>query len=111
MRFVSIGIRAGTLGVFAALLTSAVGAQQPTFTPDHADGIYKLGERIGWTATLAQGATAKGAYTYTIRRFGVDSIGSGTLSFTKGRARIETSLAEPAMLVVEVKPPVGVTDF
>jgi cephalosporin-C deacetylase len=111
MLFVSIGVRAGTLGVFAALLTSAAGAQQPTFTPDHADGIYKLGDRIGWTATLPRGASAPAPYHYTIRRFGADSIGSGTLSFTKGRGRIETSLAEPAMLVVEVTPPVGVTAF
>jgi cephalosporin-C deacetylase len=111
MRFVSIGVRAVTLGVFAALLTSVAGAQQPTFTPDHADGIYKLGERIGWTATLPRGAGAPAPYHYTIRRFGADSIGSGTLSFTKGRGRIETSLAEPAMLVVEVTPPVGVTAF
>ena len=50
-------------------------------------------------------------YRYTIRRFGADSIGAGTVSLAKGRARIETSLTEPAMLVVEVTPPVGVSDF
>ena len=111
MPFVSIGVRAGTLAVLASLVSNAVGAQQPTFTPDHADGIYRLGQRVGWTATLPKGADAPGAYHYVIRRFGADSIGSGRLSFVKGRARIETSVAEPAMIVVEVTPPVGVSDF
>ena len=111
MRSVSIGLRAGTLAVLSTALTQAVGAQQPTFVPDHADGIYELGERVGWTATRPKGVGAPGPYTYTIRRFGADSIGAGTLSFTKGRARLETSIAEPAMLVIEVTPPAGVADF
>ena len=111
MRSVSVGVRAATFGLLATVLTHAVGAQQPTFVPDHADGIYALGERVGWTATLPKGVRAPEPYTFTIRRFGADSIGSGTLSFTNGRARIETSIAEPAMLVVEVTPPPGVEDF
>lgn len=44
---VFLGLRAGTLGALATLLaTTVVGAQQPTFTPDHTDGIYAVGERI-----------------------------------------------------------------
>ena len=109
---ISIGHRAGALGALATLLASpVVCAQQPTFTPDHPDGIYAVGERIGWTVTLPKGAAVSGPFTYTIRRYGADSIGAGTLTLAKGRGRIETSLAEPAMLVVEVKPPAGVTDF
>jgi cephalosporin-C deacetylase-like acetyl esterase len=111
MRLAPDGVRAGALTVLAILLAQVAGAQQPVFVPDHADGIYKVGERVGWTATLPEGVRAPGPYTYTISRFGADSIGTGTLSFTNGRARIETSLAEPAMLVVEVKPPAGVTAF
>jgi cephalosporin-C deacetylase len=111
MHFVDIGGRARALVALAMCLAKAVEAQQPIFVPDHADGVYKVGERVGWTATLPKGSRAPGAYIYTIRRFGADSIGSGTLSFANGRARIETSLAEPAMLVVEVTPPNGVTDF
>src|SRR4051812_18763910 len=103
MILVSIGARAVTLCVLATLLTGAgIGAQQPTFTPDHPDGIYKAGERIGWTVTLPKGAKASGPYSYVIRRFGADSIGAGTLTLVKGRGRIETSLAQPAMVVVEV---------
>src|ERR687890_632937 len=98
------GARAARCGALGALLLSslAADAQQPTFTPDHANGIYAANERVGWTVTLpAEGAKPAGPYTYVVRRNGADSIGSGTLTFTKGRGRIETSLAEPAMLVVE----------
>jgi cephalosporin-C deacetylase len=112
MNPVFIGVRAGTFSVLATILTNVVaGAQQPIFTPDHANGIYKAGERIGWTVTLPKGAKDSGPYAYTIRRFGADSIGAGTLSLVKNRGRIETTLAEPAMLVVEVTPPAGVSDF
>ncbi|HKP15176.1 MAG TPA: acetylxylan esterase [Gemmatimonadaceae bacterium] len=105
-------VRAGKLGLLATLFTNGLlGAQQPIFTPDRADGVYKVGERVGWTVTLPRGAKASGPYRYTIRRFGADSIGAGTVSLGKGRARIETSLAEPAMLVVEVTPPADVSDF
>jgi cephalosporin-C deacetylase-like acetyl esterase len=111
MRSVSHRVRAGAFAFLAAVVAHVADAQQPTFVPDHADGIYAPGERVGWTATLPKGASAPGSYSYTIRRFGADSIGAGTLTFRKGRARIETSFAEPAMLVVEVTPSAGVTDF
>jgi cephalosporin-C deacetylase-like acetyl esterase len=98
-----------------ALVVSRGAAQSPTFTPDHANGIYDAGARVGWTVTLprpvakdARGAaspSATGPYTYTIRRDGGTVVSTGTLDPTKGRARIETTLAEPAMLLVEVKPP------
>ena len=106
-----LGVRAGTFGLLAALLSTPAGAQQPVFTPDHANGIYAAGERVGWTVTLPEGARPAGTYTYVVRRNGADSVGAGTLTLSNGRGRIETSFAEPAMLVVEVKPPAGVTEF
>ncbi|MDB4883550.1 MAG: Acetyl xylan esterase [Gemmatimonadetes bacterium] len=80
-------------------------AAQPAFVPDHATGIYTIGERVGWTVTLPNGSQAIGPYAYTIRRNGGEVVATGTLDLAKGRARIEASLAEPAMLLVEVKPP------
>ncbi len=86
--------------------------RQPTFTPDHATGIYAAGERVGWTVTLPREAgRAAGPYGYTVRRNGGEVVGSGTLDLGKGRGRIETSLAEPAMLLVEVRPPQPDTTF
>lgn len=98
------------LSIAGALAGRAV-AQQPTFTPDRPNGIYAAGERVGWTVSLPGGTTAAGPYTYTIRKNGVAPHAAGSFSLDRGRARIETSLAEPAMLVVEVKPPPGTTGF
>ncbi|MEO6525355.1 MAG: acetylxylan esterase [Gemmatimonadaceae bacterium] len=78
---------------------------QPSFAPDRPSGIYAVGERVGWTATLPKGIQRFEPYTYIVKRNGGDVLVSGTLEFKNGRARIETSLAEPAMLLVEVKPP------
>ena len=101
-----------------ALVAASSGAQQPAppplgpqpvFTPDHADGVYRRGERVGWTVTLPRGvaksAPVAGPYSYTVRRNGGDVVSSGTLVFHNGRARLETTLAEPAMLLVDVRPP------
>ncbi len=80
---------------------------QPVFTPDHASGIYAKGERIGWTMTFPgsrSDSSASRTYAVTIRRNGGDILTTGTVDLSRGAARIETSLADPAMLVVEVKP-------
>ncbi|MDP9348288.1 MAG: acetylxylan esterase [Gemmatimonadota bacterium] len=96
-------------------VASRAAAQQPTFTPDDRTGIYEVGERVGWTVTLPRGAArgtrATGPYTYTIRRNGGEVVSSGSLQLGRGRARIETSLDGPGMLLVEVKPPVPGTSF
>ena len=102
--------------LFAAALAPLLGsslafAQQPTFTPDHPNGIYAVGERVGWTVALPVGATETGPYVYTIRKYGGTVLGTGSATLVNNRARIETSLREPAMLLVEVKPPAGVMGF
>src|SRR5438067_4499265 len=96
----------------ACIAVASLGAQQtpqPVFTPDHPTGIYATGERVGWTVTLPNAVTkdarATGNYTYTIKRNGGELVSSGTLDLTSGRARIETSLAEPARALAEVQPP------
>jgi hypothetical protein len=86
-------------------------AQQLTFTPYHASGIYELRERVGWNVTLASGQTAAGAYTYTVKRDGLAPMGSGTLDLSSGHATIVTSLDQPGMVLVEVRPPAGTTGF
>jgi cephalosporin-C deacetylase-like acetyl esterase len=79
---------------------AAAAAQQLTFTPFHATGIYDAGERAGWTVS---GPTGK--FDYVIRANNRVEIQKGTLDLTKGTAVIETKSAEPAMLYVEVKGP------
>src|SRR5881398_1426614 len=86
-------------------------AQQLTFTPYHANGIYELRERVGWNVAVAPGQTAAGRYTYTVKRDGLAVIGSGTLDLSSGHATIVTALDQPGMLLVEVRPPAGTTGF
>src|SRR6184192_313797 len=86
-------------------------AQQLTFTPYHANGMYELRERVGWNVGLAPGQTAAATYTYTVKRDGLALIGSGTLDLSSGHGTIVTSLDKPGMLLVEVRPPAGTTGF
>ncbi len=87
-------------------------AQQLTFTPYHANGIYAVGERVGWTVMPAPGDTAaRGRYTYTVKRDGFTVLKTGALDLASGRATIESTLAQPGMILVEVRPPAGVAGF
>jgi len=95
-------IRLGRLALVCALAFAAR-AQEPVFTPFHANGIYQLGETAGWNVALPPGATpSAGAYTYIIRKNNFDIIAAGALDLSSGAATIETALGEPAMLYVEV---------
>ncbi|MGA2541852.1 MAG: acetylxylan esterase [Verrucomicrobiota bacterium] len=83
-------------------------AQRLTLTPHDKTGIYDLGEKAGWTVTLAGGAPApSGNYTYTIKKNNQAEIKSGELDLSTGSANIDISLNEPALLYVQVMPPAG----
>src|SRR2546430_4507476 len=86
-------------------------AQQLPFTPYHANGIYELRERVGWTVAVAPSQPAAGTYTYTVKRDGLAVIVSGTLDLSSGHATIVTALDQPGMLLVEVRPPAGTPGF
>lgn len=99
-----------TLPIIAAwffILTAAhlCPAQQVTLTPYKASGIYRLGETVGWTANLPQGVVTTGDYAYTIRKNNQDVIKTGKLNFSRGRATIEVTLNEPAMVYVQISSP------
>jgi cephalosporin-C deacetylase len=99
--------RASTL--FALLATSLFAQtdappatpQQLLFTPFHSDGIYRRGEKAGWTASLPAGISGA-KYTYTIKKNNLDVLKSGTLDLSSGNATIEITLGEPAMVYVEI---------
>ena len=100
----------------AALLACAVAAfcsaapaaaaadQQPlTFTPFHADGIYALGEKVGWTVTPAANTVPpKGRFSYTIKSNNFNVVKTGSFDLSSGTAVIETTFDRPAMLYVTV---------
>jgi len=95
---------AGVALVCAFAAASPAQAQQLSFTPFHTSGIYELGEKAGWTATLAEGAAAPvSRYSYVVRKNNFDVIQTGALDLSSGSATIETTLDQPAMLFVEVQ--------
>lgn len=79
-------------------------AQQLTLTPYKATGIYGVGEKVGWTASLPPGAVPAGDYAYVVKKNNQEVIKSGRLDFSAGRAAIEVTLGEPAMVYVQVSP-------
>jgi cephalosporin-C deacetylase len=89
--------------VVAFASASAADMPRLVFTPYHADGIYALGEKVGWTVTTATGtAPPKGRFSYTIESNNLDVVKTGSFDLSSGTATIETTLDEPAMLYVVV---------
>jgi len=82
-------------------------AQQPTIAPFKSSGIYGVGELVGWSFSLPQGAAPNGDYTYIIKKNNYDVIRTGKLDLSKGRDTIEVRLPEPAMVYVQISTPGG----
>ena len=80
-------------------------AQQLTLTPYKASGIYGVGEKVGWTANVPQGAVLTGGYTYTVKKNNQDLIKAGALDFSAGRITIEVTPDEPMMIYVQISNP------
>jgi cephalosporin-C deacetylase-like acetyl esterase len=89
------------LSIALLVLASLSDAQQLSFAPFHSTGIYRLGEKAGWTVSLPNGAAAA-KYNYEIKKNNFETIKTGTLDLSSGSATIETTLTEPAMLYVTV---------
>jgi cephalosporin-C deacetylase len=90
--------------LLAPLATASVaGEPHLIFTPFHADGIYALGEKVGWTVTAAPGTVPpKGRFSYTIKSNDLDVVKTGSFALGSGTATIETTYDQPAMLYVTV---------
>lgn len=93
--------------VFGYLFAQVCLAQQPSFTPYKSSGIYRIGERVGWTVDLPAGSSRTSAFTYTARKNNQEVIKTGTLDFSTGRASIEVTINEPAMIYVQISPAGG----
>jgi len=96
-------LRSSIAGLALLLLAPLAEAQQLNFVPFHSTGIYRLGEKAGWTVSLPKDAAAPAPeYTYEIKTNNCAVIKTGTLDLTVGSATIEATLEEPAMLYVTV---------
>jgi cephalosporin-C deacetylase len=77
--------------------------QQLTFTPDHAGGIYEIGETVGWTVTPGPNELTY-AYKWTARRNNAAVLKEGKLDLSSGKDRIEVRGDEPEMIYVAIEP-------
>jgi cephalosporin-C deacetylase-like acetyl esterase len=92
---------AAAIGLFLAALPAI--AQDLVCTPFHANGIYGLGEKAGWTVTRPKGAAATNTqYNYVIRKNNTDTIATGFLDLSSGSTTLTTAVDEPTMLYVEI---------
>ena len=97
--------------LFALLATAWLGLaqrgapipQQLTFTPYHANGIYDVGETVGWTVTPGPVAPTY-AYKWTLRRNNAVVLKEGKLDLSSGEDKIEISGDQPEMIYAAIEP-------
>jgi cephalosporin-C deacetylase-like acetyl esterase len=96
--------------LFSILLAgaSAFGQRAPipeqlTFTPYHANGIYKIGETVGWTVTPGPEAVTYD-YKWEIRRNNAVVLKDGKLDLSTGKDKIEITGDQPEMIYVAIEP-------
>jgi len=79
--------------------------QHLSFTPFHADGLYNVGDTVGWTVTPAAQTpgTPVYAYKWTIRRNNAVVLKEGKLDLSSGKATIEIAADQPEMVYVAVE--------
>ena len=77
--------------------------QQLTFVPYHANGIYKIGETVGWTVTPGPDAPTY-SYKWTIRRDNAVVLKEGKLDLSTGKDTIEIVGDQPEMIYVAIEP-------
>ncbi|HUA57164.1 MAG TPA: acetylxylan esterase [Verrucomicrobiae bacterium] len=94
---------AALLGASSAFAQRGPIAQQLAFAPDHASGIYQVGETVGWTVTPGPVAPTY-AYKWTVRRNNAVVLKEGKLDLTSGKDRIEIAADQPEMIYVAVEP-------
>ena len=97
-----------TVCSFLLVCSLAVGqrapiSQQLTFAPYHANGIYKIGETVGWTVKPGPDAPTY-AYMWTIRRNNAVVLKEGKLDLSSGTDKIEIMGDQPEMIYVAIEP-------
>src|SRR5215469_8045433 len=86
-----------------ALAQRAPIPEQLTFTPYHANGIYEIGETVGWTVTPGPVALTY-SYKWTIRRNNAVVLKEGKLDLSSGKDKIEITGDQPEMIYVAIEP-------
>jgi len=94
---------AGQLSAQQVAQEAPAAPQPPALTavPDHASGIYDIGDTVGWSLRRARGADFA-RYRYVVRSNALGVLAQGELGFSAGTARIQVPARLPAMVYVEV---------
>lgn len=82
--------------------------RQLTFTPYHPNGIYAIGETVGWKVTPGP-VTPTYAYKWTVRRNNAVVLREGKLDLSSGADKIEVTGDQPEMIYVAVEPDTSLT--
>ena len=77
-------------------------AQQLAFAPYHANGIYDVGETVGWTVTPGPTPPAY-SFKWTVRRNNAVVLKEGKLDLSSGKDTIEVSADQPGMIYVAIE--------
>jgi cephalosporin-C deacetylase len=101
----------GSLVLAALAVSVSVSAQPPataieqhlTFTPYHSNGVYRLGETVGWNVTPGPVPPVY-SFRWTIRRNNAVVLKQGKLDLSTGSDKIEIEAGEPGMIYVAVEP-------
>jgi len=103
MRFMVFRARLCVALIFVFVFVAQ--AQQLSFTSFHKSGIYELGEKAGWTVTLAQDTDAPvSKYTYVIKKNNLDVIQEGTLDLSAGIWIVLNQIPCPKEVISMVNP-------
>jgi cephalosporin-C deacetylase len=93
------------LALASASLSAQRGGPIPqylVFAPYHANGMYEVGETVGWTVTPGD-MPPPYAYKWTIRRNNAEVLKEGKLDLSEGKNRIEVVADQPEMIYVAVQ--------
>jgi cephalosporin-C deacetylase-like acetyl esterase len=77
--------------------------EQLVFAPYHANGIYDVGQTVGWTVTPSATAPPTGTFKWTLRRNNAVVIKEGTLNLSTGRDTIDVVGDEPGMIYAAIE--------
>src|SRR5689334_3946016 len=94
---------------FAMAQRGAPIEQQLAFAPYHANGVYEIGETVGWTVTPGP-VEPKYSFKWTIRRNNAVVLKEGKLDLSSGKDKIEITGDQPEMIYVAVEPYAPVAD-
>ncbi len=79
-------------------------AQQIVATPQKADGIYDIGEKIRWHITVqGDGQPAATEAQFVLKNGGLTAMREGTIESNSGSGDLETSLDGPGTVLAEIR--------